>query len=91
MVTCSFLHKAQNSTLHSKHWEIYYSMEKRMMILHTEILKFISLSSELVSLSLGMNWQCLLKVNIEFKPRQDCRNQVYRSRNLIWNIFQGKC
>lgn len=38
--------------------------KKRMMILCNEILKFISLSNELVSLSLGMSWQSSLKVNM---------------------------
>ena len=67
-----------------------------MMILCSEILKFISLSNELVSLSLVVTWQFLLKVNmnlsqekiVETRPTEaEIWSRIFSKENIDWTFF----
>lgn len=66
------------------------------MILCSEILQFISLSNELVSLSLVMTWQSLLKVNmnlsqekiVETRPTEaEIWSRIFSKENTDWTFF----
>lgn len=66
------------------------------MILCSEILQFISLSNELVSLSLVMTWQSLLKVNMNLSQEKivetrsteaEIWSRIFSKENIDWTFF----